>query len=76
MPRKQAALVSQIVAGNDKHALIRVERDSPDTISWWLEQYFRFEVTTSVSSQKVQHRDLQLFLDFIFSEEKADRRVA
>jgi integrase len=76
MPRKQAALVPQIVAGNDKNALIRIERDSPDTISWWLEQYFRFEVTTSASSQKVQRRDFQLFLDFMFSEEKTERRIA
>lgn len=76
MPRKQAALVPQIVAGNDSVVLIRVEESSPDTLSWWLEQYFRFEVTTSESSQKVQRRDFQLFLDFIFREEGTDRRVA
>jgi integrase len=76
MARKQAALVPQIVAGNDKNALIRIEEGSPDVISWWLEQYFRFEVTTGESSQKVQRRDFQLFLDFMFREEGTDRRVA
>jgi len=76
MPRKHAALTPQIVAGNNKSTLIRFENGTPDTISWWLEQYFRFEVTTSDSSQKVQRRDFQLFLDFMFSEEKTDRRVA
>jgi site-specific recombinase XerD len=76
MPRKQAALVPQIVAGNDSQALIRLEEGFPDSIGWWLEQYFRFEVTTSESSQKVQRRDLQCFLDFMFREESTDKRVS
>src|SRR5215210_2609112 len=76
MPRKQAALAPQIVAGNDSQALIRIEKGFPDSIGWWLEQYFRFEVTTTESSQKVQRRDFQLFLDFMFREEGTDKRVA
>jgi hypothetical protein len=56
MPRKQAAPVPQIVAGNDNGALICIEEGLPATISWSLEQYFRFEVATSESSQKVQRR--------------------
>src|ERR1041384_2241516 len=75
MPRNQAALVPQIVAGKSGNALIRIEEDLPDTISWWLEQYFRFEVTTSQSSRKVQQRDLQLFLDYLLAEEGTDQRV-
>lgn len=76
MPGKRAALQPQIVAGNDKQSLIRIEEGLPDTVSWWLEQYFRFEVTTGESSQKVQRRDFQLFLDFMFREEGDDRRAA
>jgi integrase len=76
MPRKEAALVPQIVAGNNGNALIRFEERMPDAISWWLEQYFRFEVTTSASSQKVQQRDLQTFLDYLLDEEGTDKRVA
>lgn len=76
MPRKQAALEPQLVAGNSRAALIRFDDDLPDTISWWAEQYFRFEVTTSESSQRVQRRDLQRFLDFMFREEGTDRRAA
>lgn len=76
MPRKRAALQPQIVAGNDNRFLIRIEEWIPDTVSWWLEQYFRFEVTTGESSQKVQRRDFQLFLDFMFSEEGTDQRAA
>ena len=76
MPRKQSTPASQIVAGNDKDTLIRIKEGSPDALSWWLEQYFRFEVTTSESSQKVQRRDFQLFLDFMFREEGTERRVA
>jgi site-specific recombinase XerD len=37
----------------------------PDTISVWLEAYFRFEVTTSETSRKEQRRDLSLFRDFM-----------
>jgi integrase len=76
MLQKQAALVPQIVAGNSETSLIRIEEGLPDTISWWAEQYFRFEVTTSQSSRKVQQRDLQLFLDYILEEEGTDKRVS
>jgi integrase len=76
MVKKQVALVPQIVAGNDSRSLIRLEEGLPDTISWWAEQYFRFEVTTAQSSRKVQQRDLQLFLDYMQEEEGNDKRVA
>jgi integrase len=76
VPRKHAVLQPQIVAGNGEGALIRVPEGFPDTVSWWAEQYFRFEVTTSQSSQRVQRRDLQHFLDFMFTEEATDKRVA
>ena len=36
-----------------------------DTLDLWAEHYFRFEVTTSVRSQKEQQRDLALFLRFM-----------
>jgi integrase len=75
MPRKRAALTPQVVAGKKESSLIRVAEGIPDTISWWLEQYFRFEVTTSQSSRKVQRRDLQLFLDYLIEEEGSDKRV-
>ncbi len=76
MPRKQAALVPQIVAGKNQNTLIRLEAGFPDSVSWWMEQYFQFEVTAALSSRKVQQRDLQSFLDFMFKEERNDKRVA
>lgn len=76
MPKKQATLQPQIVAGNSEKTLIRFEEGLPDTVSWWADQYFRFEVTTRESSQKVQQRDIQCFLDFMFREERMDRRIA
>jgi len=76
MPGKQTALVPQIVAGKKQNALIRLEAGFPDSVSWWMEQYFQFEVTTAASSRKVQQRDLQSFLDFMYDEEKSDKRVA
>ncbi len=55
--------------------MIRIEAGLPDSVLWWLEQYFRFEVTTGESSRKVQRRDLQLFLDFMTEQEDSDERV-
>jgi integrase len=75
MPRKRAALAPQVVAGKNESSLIRVAEGIPDTISWWLEQYFLFEVTTSQSSRKVQRRDLQIFLDYLVMEEGTNKRV-
>lgn len=76
MVKKQSALVPQIVAGKSESSLIRIEEGLPDTVSWWAEQYFRFEVTTAQSSRRVQQRDLQLFLDYLVDEEGNDKRVA
>ena len=53
---------------NNSVALIEIKEGFPDTISFWLAAYFRFEVSTSASSQKVQRRDLALFRDFLISE--------
>ena len=36
-----------------------------DTLDFWAEHYFRFEVTTAERSQKEQRRDLALFLRFM-----------
>jgi integrase len=54
--------------------LIEVREGFPDTISFWIEAYFRFEVTTSKSSQKVQTRDLSLFRDFLIDEAGSEER--
>jgi integrase len=48
----------------------------PDGLGWWAEQYFRFEVTTSPASQKVQRRDLASFLQYMVAEERTEQRVA
>jgi hypothetical protein len=46
-----------------------VENGFPDTLDLWTEGYFQFGVTTALSSQKVQKRDLGLFLKFMQREE-------
>jgi site-specific recombinase XerD len=76
MPVNSTALAPQKATRNSSGALIRVPRQFPDTISWWAEQYFRFEVTTSSSSQKVRRRDIQLFVSYMLDEEGRDDRVA
>jgi integrase len=59
---------------NNSKALITLKDGLPDTISVWIEAYFRFEVTTSESSQKVQRRDLTLFRDFVLDAGSEERR--
>lgn len=43
-----------------------------NSLKAWLEAYFKFEVTTLESSQKVQLRDLKLFLAFMIRETGGD----
>jgi len=76
MPANSTALAPQKATRNNSGALVRIPREFPDTVSWWAEQYFRLEVTTSSSSQKVQCRDIQLFISYMFDEEERDDRVA
>jgi len=35
------------------------------SLSWWIDQYFKFEVTKAASSKAVQRRDLALFLSYV-----------
>lgn len=76
MPNKPTALLPQKASRKNSEVLVRIAEKMPDTLPWWLEQYFRFEVTTSTSSQKVQRRDLGLFLSYMLDEERRDDRVA
>jgi site-specific recombinase XerD len=47
-----------------------------DGLEWWVEQYFQHAVTTSPASQRVQRRDLGLFLRYLQAEEGTDQRLA
>jgi len=47
----------------------------PDTLSAWFDAYFAVEVSTAESSQKVQRRDLQRFIDFVLREEGREERA-
>lgn len=76
MPTNASALVPQKATRNSSGPLLQVPREFPDTVSWWAEQYFRFEVTTSSSSQKVQKRDIQFFVSYMLDEEGRDDRMA
>jgi integrase len=76
MPTNATALVPQKATRNSSGSLIRVPKAFPDIVSWWAEQYFRLEVTTSSSSQKVQKRDIQLFISYMLDEEGRDDRMA
>ena len=62
MPMKK---LLQNTTQNNSVSLIEVKNGVPDTITFWAEAYFRFEVTTSESSRREQKRDLTLFRDFM-----------
>jgi integrase len=76
MARIEGEPVSQITIGNSATALMPLAEPMPDGLGWWVEQYCRFEVTTSPASQKVQRRDLAFFLKYMTAEERTDYRVA
>lgn len=76
MTPKDGQVLPQITIGNSEAPLIHLAEDMPDGLHWWAEQYFRFEVTTSPALQKVQRRDLALFLHYMMTEERTDQRVA
>ena len=42
-----------------KAELVRLPADHSGSLSWWAEQYFKFEVTTAESSQAVQRRGVK-----------------
>jgi len=48
---------NQITGPNNLPNIEVVSNDFPDLLSFWLEIYFRYEVTTSERSQKEQRRD-------------------
>jgi integrase len=75
-PQNRSAAPSQIAARKNSADLLSLPDKFPNTLAWWIEQYFRFEVTTSLSSQKIQWRDLALFNDFILREERTTARLA
>lgn len=76
MPTNATALVPKKATRNSSSTLLRVPKAFPDTVSWWAEQYFRIEVTTSSSSQKVQKRDIHLFTAYMLEEEGREDCVA
>ena len=76
MVQPEGSAVPQNTRGKNETTLVRLSEDLPDGLAWWVEQYFQFEVTTSPASQKVQRRDLGLFLRYMVREEGHDARIA
>ncbi len=76
MAPKNQEVMPQKTIGNNTTALIHFSDDLPNELTWWVEQYFQCEVTTSPASQKVQRRDLALFLRYLRAEERHDQRAA
>jgi site-specific recombinase XerD len=55
--------------------LVHLDESCPDTLTWWQEQYFKFEVTTSPASQRAQRRDITHFILYMFREDGSDDRA-
>ncbi len=55
--------------------LVHLDESCPDTLTWWQEQYFKFEVTTAPASQRAQRRDITHFILFMLREDGSDDRA-
>ena len=56
--------------------LVTLPANLAGSLQWWIDQYFKFEVTTAASSQTVQRRDLALFLSYVKEESGGDQLTA
>lgn len=74
--QKNTLAAPQIITGKNSGGLVRVPDNRADSLRWWVDQYFAFEVSTAASSQKVQRRDLELLLSVILVETVGDSRRA
>lgn len=63
-------------AGVSGQELVTLPVNLSGSLAWWIEQYFKFEVTTAASSQTVQRRDLTLFLSYMEEESGGDQIAA
>jgi len=70
------ALPTSSRAGKAGAELVTLPVNLSGSLAWWIEQYFKFEVTTAASSQTVQKRDLVLFLSYVKEESGGDAAAA
>jgi len=70
--RKNFKAASPATLARKASQLVTLPQDSADSLAWWVEQYFKFEVTTAESSQAVQRRDLGLFVEYLREESGGD----
>ena len=68
--------MTQNTTRNNSGTLVPLWSVGQDSLSWWVEQYFQYAVTTSPASQQVQRRDLGLFLRYLRAEEGTDQQLA
>lgn len=47
----------------------------PDNLTWWMQQYFKYEVSTAPSSRKAQGKDIVDFLVWMNKEEGSNSRA-
>ena len=60
--------VNQIAIRNNSGLVKASEKDKDDSLEFWYKVYFSHAVTTSQASQKVQVRDISLFIRFAEKE--------
>jgi site-specific recombinase XerD len=66
--RKMLKPVNQIAIGNNSGLMETSTKDKDDSLEFWYKVYFSHAVTTSQTSQKVQVRDISLFIRFAEKE--------
>lgn len=60
---------------NKKPGYAHLVETGPDNLTWWMHQYFKYEVSTAPTSRKAQGKDIVYFLVWMNKEEGSNSRV-
>jgi integrase len=60
---------------NKKPGSAHLVESGPDNLTWWMQQYFQYEVSTAPSSRKAQGKDIVYFLVWMQQEEGSNSRI-
>ena len=74
MAPKNTLPATQVIRGTNSGELVWLPIDLSDSLRWWVEQYFAFEVTALESTLVKQGRELGIFLPFLELDTGAQSR--
>jgi integrase len=67
----------QIAVHNNKKkpGYAHLLESGPDNLTWWMHQFFKYEVSTAPTSRKAQGKDIVYFLVWMNNEEGSNSRL-